>query len=139
MNLKQTLTSKIAEVEAKIEAYNYTSQESEAASEVMQSILADLDNAANWSAETKRVLREATDKVGLNNDEYYLESLKETLAKDLMHCPLRYVVTDTEQLLSPSGFHPDERIFEQTTIAIHTNDLAKVPSSNVKLYAHEMK
>ena len=58
---------------------------------------------------------------------------------DLMKVHTRYVVTDTTALLSPAGFHPDERIFMQTTIAIHTDNLDKLPRANVQLYAHEMK
>lgn len=66
------------------------------------------------------------------------EDFKATLAMDLMHCPNRFVVTDTEQLFSPAGCAFDSRVFQQTAIAIHTDSLENLPSSNRKLYAHDI-
>jgi len=68
-----------------------------------------------------------------------IKMLEQTLNSDLMACPKRYVITDTKALNSPAGFHPSERIYTQTTIAIHTDSLdIKLPSCNRGLYAHDI-
>lgn len=71
---------------------------------------------------------------------FKLREFAKTLETRLMYCPMRYVVTDAERLLSPAGIHPDERIFVQTTIAIHTDtlDRDKIPASNVPLHAFDL-
>ena len=37
-----------------------------------------------------------------------------------MKVETNYLITN-EQLVSPSGFHPDEKVFIQTQIAIHSD------------------
>ena len=68
----------------------------------------------------------------LNNAFHELKNFKETMAADLMVVSTRY------DLISPAGFHPDEKVYIQSTIAIHTDSLENLPSSNEKLYAFEV-
>lgn len=57
---------------------------------------------------------------------------------DIMTVTTKYVVTDTKNLVSPAGYHPDTQVYKQTKIAIHTDSLNNLPKSNVPLWAHEM-
>ncbi len=68
-----------------------------------------------------------------------LQAYRRTMEKDLMKVDTQYVVTETKRLISPAGFGPDTHVFEQTLVAFHVDDLSTIPSSNVKLYAHDMR
>lgn len=70
----------------------------------------------NLSLEAKRYL-----------DDQELSRLRKTLRTPLMQATKRYVITDTDELVSPAGFHPDDKVFVATDVAIHTNTLAGVP------------
>ena len=74
----------------------------------------------------------------LNNAFNELKDFKDTMAADLMVVSTRYVVINNKDLVSPAGFHPDEKVYIQSTIAIHTDSLENLPSSNEKLYAFEV-
>ena len=74
----------------------------------------------------------------LNNAFHELKNFKDTMAADLMVVSTRYVVINNKDLISPAGFHPDEKVYIQSTIAIHTDSLENLPSSNEKLYAFEV-
>lgn len=74
-----------------------------------------------------------------SNAHHQIDSYQRTLGLSLMRIETRYVVTNTKELESPAGFHPDTRVFVQTQIAIHTDSLDRLPNSNETLYAHEMK
>ena len=74
----------------------------------------------------------------LNNAFHELKNFKDTMAADLMVVSTRYVVINNKDLISPAGFHPDEKVYIQSTIAIHTDSLENLRSSNEKLYAFEV-
>ena len=74
----------------------------------------------------------------LNNAFNELKNFKDTMAADLMVVHTRYVVINNKELISPAGFDPDEKVYIQSTIAIHTDSLEHMPSSNEKLYAFEV-
>jgi len=74
----------------------------------------------------------------LNNAKIEMHQLLETLKHDLMHVSTRYVVTNSNDLTSPAGYHPDEKIFLQTGIAIHTDSLDNLPNCDQKLYSFEI-
>ena len=74
----------------------------------------------------------------LNNAFHELKNFKDTMAADLMVVHTRYVVINNKELISPAGFDPDEKVYIQSTIAIHTDSLEHMPSSNKKLYAFEV-
>lgn len=73
-----------------------------------------------------------------SSDESLLAGLRETLQKDLMYCSRSYVVTDAPRLLSPAGFHPDDRVFVVPSIAIHTDHPEEVGDIGRPLYAHKV-
>ena len=80
---------------------------------------------------TRAALANATDR---------LAALNETLTAPLMHVATRYVITDTRALTSPAGFHPDTNIYNQTMIAIHTDDpKQKTPRTSAPLYLHTIR
>ena len=74
----------------------------------------------------------------LNNAKIEMHQLLETLKHDLMHVSTRYVVTNSNDLTSPAGYHPDEKVFLQTGIAIHTDSLDNLPNCDQKLYSFEI-
>ena len=74
----------------------------------------------------------------LNNAFHELKNFKDTMAADLMVVHTRYVIINNKELISPAGFDPDEKVYIQSTIAIHTDSLKHMPRSNEKLYAFEV-
>lgn len=88
-----------------------------------------------------------------NMGEYYASQLLTRLLNDgvdayltesdpveTMMCSKKYVITETESLISPAGYHPEYRIFVQTKIAIHCDVIPKnLPKCNLPLYAHEIE
>ena len=74
----------------------------------------------------------------LNIAKIEMHQLLETLKHDLMHVSTRYVVVNSNDLTSPAGYHPDEKVFLQTGIAIHTDSLDNLPNCDQKLYSFEI-
>ncbi len=58
----------------------------------------------------------------------------------VMEVKTKYVITDTQSLVSPIGYSPDKPFYEQTAIAIHIDSLDgfKAPSGTT-LYAHNVE
>jgi hypothetical protein len=58
----------------------------------------------------------------------------------VMKIKTKYVITETKSLISPMGYSPELPVYEQTQVAIQTNDLAsfKVPNGTT-LYAHNVE
>lgn len=135
--LKAPIAKKIELLERQIAAYTITSQESAAAGKIVRGYLDDLDNAKSWTEEQKEEFNRATHECKRENDERELEQYKRTMELQLMRCDKRYVVTNTKHLHSPAGFHPDDKIFEQTAIAIHTDSLKSLPGGDAR-YAFEV-
>lgn len=76
----------------------------------------------------------------LANAVSQVDRFRATLAMDLMICECDWLVSSDPSLLSPAGFHPDEMVYEQSLIAIHTDDPDFViPTCNVALYLHDMR
>jgi hypothetical protein len=76
-----------------------------------------------------------------------IDMYEHTLTLNLMRVETKYVITNEPNLVSPSGFHPDEKVYVQTQIAIHTNTPTYSGRSvywfsdqvNGTLYVHKMK
>ena len=135
MNVDKTnLIAQIAKIEATIATYTISIEDSKAASDRMCELFK-LDDFTPHVEEIKAL----AGKGALINDTRALAAFNETLNADLMKISTRYVVTNTDSLISPAGFHPDEKVYLQTAIAIHTDSLKRIPSSNRTLYAHKMK
>jgi len=51
----------------------------------------------------------------------------------------KYIITDTPHLINPAGYNIGDRIFKQTAIAIHCDEIpAKLPRTSGGLYAHDI-
>lgn len=140
MNVDTTgIQTKVNKLHARIGEMSktVTLAESEAAAEKIRDLMDGLTPESDHT-ELRTQFNELASKAVLSNLYNEVRMLQVTLAADLMKVDTDFVVTDTETLTSPAGFHPDERVFIQTRVAIHTNDLNKVPSSNVKLFAHKV-
>ena len=130
-NIYQKVEAQIAKIEARIAASEWTLEESRKAQVEFHAAKADLENTPTdvWHDLAER------SRAAMDTDD--LVRLYATLDTDLMHCTKRYVVTD-EELVSPAGFHPDERVFVQTKVAHHVDDLDELPATNEQLYVHDM-
>lgn len=67
-----------------------------------------------------------------------LSNFRVTLETPLMQAFTKFIVTDTPTLTSPAGYHPDEKVFVQTKIAVHYNDRLPYIAHDGDLYAHEV-
>lgn len=133
-SLIQQVGNKITDLQAKLADMSCTMEESVKAQADWYQMIT--DKPSNIDSDKANELFELSRFAGYQGD---IDMLTETLSMDLMQCNNRYVVTDEKQLQSPSGFHPSDRVFKQTAIAIHTDSLDNLPESNVKLYAHDLE
>lgn len=66
-------------------------------------------------------------------------TLNDEMMKNNMKCDKRFVISNEKNLISPAGFHSEQRVFKKTKIAIHCNKIPKkLPKTNVPLYAHDI-
>ena len=105
------LYNEIVLIEERIATYTISIEDSQAAADRLVEIFK-LDDFKDYAEE----LKELSGKGALINDTRALAAFNETLNADLMHVATRYVVTDTDSLLSPAGFHPDDCVFVQTPL-----------------------
>lgn len=137
MELKKIIEDKIADIKKEQATFDITMEESrELEAKFERFFFGNEEDKAGLEEEAKAT--KGFQGMRLAQLQDTVERLEESLELDLMHCEKRYVVTDTERLTSPAGFHPDEKVFVQTTIAIHTDNLKRVPASNATLYAHKV-
>lgn len=136
--MKTKIKAKIAKLEKEIAQFDITVAQSQAAYDRVTEAFADIDTISHDTFKTDAFQKDLAD-MALVTKMGKVVALEYTLQVGLMHCPNKYVVTNTKQLESPAGFHPDENVFVQTKIAIHTDSLKGIPSSNVTLYVHEMR
>ncbi len=138
--LYQKIEAKIAELEAEIDASDMTLEESHAAQKELMDIYSTMGQANG--PEVTDALRALINQLSKDSRHSAVHTelvlLYTTLDTDLMHCPKRYVVTDSE-LVSPAGFHPDERVFIQTKVAYHVDDLSELPDDHANLLAHDLE
>lgn len=130
------LKTKIQNLNSEIENSPYSNKEALDAFVKCEKILENF-NPKNIDEFTKFTeLQKIASKVYLQKQ---VAKYRETLKKDLMFCPCKYVITDSKDgLESPAGFHPDDKVYVQTGLAIHVNDLSQVPESNVELFSHKL-
>ena len=80
-----------------------------------------------------------TDLIGYEMNVEEIKMLKESLELDLIEVTKRYFVTNAKELVSPSGFHPSDRVFIQPKLGLQVNNLKNVPATNVQLHAFDME
>jgi len=67
-----------------------------------------------------------------------LQNFRETLETPLMKAFTKFIMSDQPTLISPAGYHPDEKVFVQTKIAVHFNDRTPYVAHDGPLYIHEV-
>ena len=131
---KKHIEKRINEIEAIFASYpKGRIEQAHADWETWKHMMDDLPNLSKDDIERFKTLD--TEPVRLEGE---LTEFKKTMGQQLMKVETRYVVTN-EELINPAGFHPDDRVFIQTQIAIHTNDPKRVPRSNQTLYIYDLE
>ena len=130
MDLQQIVQEKIEALTAKIDALNVSR-------EVADQEGAKLREIMNGPLEVEEKVSTVENTIDMNaitaaNDYYLLDNLKETATLNIQKVETRYLLTDQDELISPAGFHPEEKVFIQTGQWVQTNVLPK--SSNMKAF-----
>ena len=130
MDLQQIVQEKIEALTAKIDALNVSR-------EVADQEGAKLREIMNGPLEVEEKVSTVENTIDMNaitasNDYYLLDNLKETATLNIQKVETRYLLTDQDELISPAGFHPEEKVFIQTGQWVQTNELPK--SSNMKAF-----
>lgn len=130
MDLQQIVQEKIEALTAKLDALNVSREAADQESAKLREIMnGPLEVEENISLIEKTIDMNA---VTAFNDYELLDSLKETATLNIQKVETRYLLTDQDELISPAGFHPDEKVFIQTGQWVQTNVLPK--SSNMKAF-----
>jgi len=121
---KPDLFEKIADLQDEISGLEktITLEESKSAHENWIKGYQNLELLQEDPKKYESLFQEAT----LYNRTQDLERLEVTISQDLVHLPQRYIISDSqESLLSPSGYHPDERVFVRPAgeVLINSNRL----------------
>ena len=130
MDLQQIVQEKIEALTAKLDALNVSRTAADQESAKLREIM-------NGPLEVEEQLSLVEKTIDINavtafNDYELLDSLKETATLNIQKVETRYLLTDQDELISPAGFHPDEKVFIQTGQWVQTNMLPK--SSNMKAF-----
>lgn len=137
--IKAPLVAKIEAMEAKIAEYTISLEDSQIAAEKMAEIYKDPAKAAEMFKGKSEEANQIFEDSRLASEVDTLGMYRETMAADLMLCEKAFVITDTNRLMSPSGFHPSERVYIQTRIAIHCDKIPrKLPATNCELFGHNL-
>ena len=130
MDLQQIVQEKIEALTAKLDALNVSRKAADQESAKLREIM-------NGPLEVEEQLSLVEKTIDINavtafNDYELLDSLKETATLNIQKVETRYLLTDQDELISPAGFHPDEKVFIQTGQWVQTHMLPK--SSNMKAF-----
>jgi hypothetical protein len=134
---KQKIKDRIAELEAELAD---VSDEQIEASNNDRNRWHELLNMAllerELTEEEKAEFRSLDTKTATLQDE--LNNFRETLATPLMQAFTKFILTNTPKLVSPAGYHPDEKVFVQTEVAVHYNDRLPYVGYDGDLYVHQV-
>ena len=130
MDLQQIVQEKIETLTAKLDALNVSREAADQESAKLREIM-------NGPLEVEEKVSTVENTIDMNaitasNDYYLLDNLKETATLNIQKVETRYLLTDQDELISPAGFHPEEKVFIQTGQWAQTNVLPK--SSNMKAF-----
>tara|TARA_R100001443_G_scaffold1663_1_gene5919 strand:+ start:504 stop:911 length:408 start_codon:yes stop_codon:yes gene_type:complete len=130
MDLQQIVQEKIETLTAKLDALNVSREAADQESAKLREIM-------NGPLEVEEKVSTVENTIDMNaitasNDYYLLDNLKETATLNIQKVKTRYLLTDQDELISPAGFHPEEKVFIQTGQWVQTNVLPK--SSNMKAF-----
>lgn len=146
-NIKAPLQAKIKTLISKIESNPHTLEESVKFQERFAPLLNKTISATKkLSQEDTALLNEyysekytAIRTLALHNDE--LQALRNTMMLDLIKVESEWVITDSQELISPAGFHPTDRVVIRNSIMYFMDKRPtekSIPRSNVQLFAHKM-
>ena len=135
-NLKSEIQKQIDSLQNKIDALNnkYTPKQIKDECSYMATTLTGIFDREDF---LKR--KHKTDLIGYEMNVEEIKMLKESLELDLIEVTKRYFVTNAKELVSPSGFHPSDRVFIQPKLGLQVNNLKNVPATNVQLHAFDME
>ena len=102
----------------------------------MRELFETLSVNGQWTEEEKEEMKTLDTTLANLDHEYKL--LMVTMTADLMSVKTKYVATDVDRLISPAGFSPTDRVFNQTKIAIHVDDPRDLPKGFGELYLHNV-
>ncbi len=137
--IKAPLRAKIEELRTKIAGYSVTLGESRIAQAKMSEIYKDPKAAAELFKGKSEEANQIFEDSRMAGDVDTLDMYLHTMDQQLMKCDKAMVITDTNRLMSPSGFHPTDRVFLQTKIAIHCDSIPKrLPSVNCEIFGHKL-
>ena len=130
MDLQQIVQEKIETLTAKLDALDVSREAADQESAKLREIM-------NGPLEVEEKVSTVENTIDMNaitasNDYYLLDNLKETATLNIQKVETRYLLTDQDELISPAGFHPEEKVFIQTGQWVQTNVLPK--SSNMKAF-----
>tara|TARA_R110000772_G_C13132795_1_gene423085 strand:+ start:250 stop:681 length:432 start_codon:yes stop_codon:yes gene_type:complete len=135
-NFKAEIQKQIDTLQNKVDVLNqkYTPEQIKDECDYITKTFTDIFDTADIS---KR--KHKTDLIGYEMNIEEIKMLKESLELDLIEVTKRYLVTNAKELVSPSGFHPSDRVFIQPKLALQVNNLKNVPATNVQLHAFDMQ
>ena len=137
---KKKIESRIKELEEKLSG---VSQEQIEASQRdvlrWQELLDDLLNRET-TEEEKAEIKKEWEQMDRETAVLYgeLQNFRETLETPLMKAFTKFIMSDQPTLISPAGYHPDEKVYVQTKIAVHFNDRKPYVAHDGPLYIHEV-
>ena len=137
---KKKIENRIKELEEKLSG---VSQEQIEASQRdvlrWQELLDDLLNR-ELTEEEKAEIKKEWEQMDRETAVLYgeLQNFRETLETPLMKAFTKFIMSDQPTLISPAGYHPDEKVFVQTKIAVHFNDRTPYVAHDGPLYIHEV-
>jgi hypothetical protein len=137
---KQKIENRIKELEEKLSG---VSQEQIEASQRdvlrWQELLDDLLNR-ELTEEEKAEIKKEWEQMDRETAVLYgeLQNFRETLETPLMKAFTKFIMSDQPTLISPAGYHPDEKVYVQTKIAVHFNDRTPYVVHDGPLYIHEV-
>lgn len=137
---KKKIENRIKELEEKLSG---VSQEQIEASQRdvlrWQELLDDLLNR-ELTEEEKAEIKKEWEQMDRETAVLYgeLQNFRETLETPLMKAFTKFIMSDQPTLISPAGYHPDEKVYVQTKIAVHFNDRTPYVVHDGPLYIHEV-
>ena len=127
--IKEALQTQISEQQAVIDAGSITVAEAEAATGKINDAI-EIEDVESLKSIFESI---PDDAAAISNAASSVEMLKVSLAQNLVHVTTKYIITDSD-LVSPSGFHPDDKVFVRNAIFIMTDSLPSSLSDNLKAY-----